>query len=272
MLQGLTIVANDGVMVKPYVVSKIVNSSGKTVLENKREEIDTVVSNATVKKIKELLRSVISDDITTGTGYAYKMEGYDLIGKTGTASIFEKGKYLTGDGNYIYSFSGLYPGDNPEIIIYMAIKKPKDGSNYIAPAVKEVLVNTSKYLSIEEKVNENKNILLNDYSNKIVTDVEKELKNAGIKVITLGTGKKIINQYPNDGIIVYENGLVVLLTNDYDKTMIDFSGLSYKEVKEVLNLMNVEYELEGYGYAYSQNIEKGSKIDKKVTVKFKGLY
>lgn len=272
MLQGLTIVANNGTMVKPYIVSKIVDSNGKIVLENQREEIGTVVSEKTVDKIKELLRSVISKDSTTGTGYAYRIDGYDLIGKTGTGQIFEKGKYLTGDGKYIYSFSGLYPGNDPEIIIYMAIKKPKDGNNYIASHVKEVVINTSKYLNIEEKVKESKSIVVEDYSNKVVTEVEKKLKDNGIKVITLGKGKKIINQYPNNGITLYENGLVVLLTNDYDKSMIDFSGLSYKEIVEILKLMNVEYELDGYGYAYEQNIEVGNKIDKKVVIKLKGLY
>lgn len=272
MLQGLTIVANNGTMVKPYIVSKIVDSNGKIVLENQREEIGTVVSEKTVDKIKELLRSVISKDSTTGTGYAYRIDGYDLIGKTGTGQIFEKGKYLTGDGKYIYSFSGLYPGNDPEIIIYMAIKKPKDGYNYIASHVKEVVINTSKYLNIEEKTKESKNIIIEDYSNKVVTEVEKKLKDNDIKVITLGKGKKIINQYPNKGITVYENGLVVLLTNDYDKSMIDFSGLSYKEIVEILKLMNVEYELDGYGYAYEQNIEVGNKIDKKVVIKLKGLY
>ena len=272
MLQGHTIIANNGTLLKPYIVSKIVDHSGKTILENKREEIGKVVNENTINKIKELMRSVISEDGTTGTGSAYKMDGYDLIGKTGTASIFEKGRYLTGDGNYIYSFAGLYPGDDPEIIIYMAVKKPKDGQNYIAPSIKDVIINTSKYLSIEEKAKENKNIILEDYSNKIVTETEKELKQHNIKVITLGTGNKIINQYPNKGIKVYENGLVVLLTNNYNKTMIDFSGMSYKEVKEILELMGVEYELSGYGYAYSQNIDNGNNIDKKVVIEFKGLY
>ena len=93
-----------------------------------------------------------------------------------------------------------------------------------------------------------------------------------IKVITLGTGNKVINQYPNKGIKVYENGLVVLLTNNYNKTMIDFNGMSYKEVKEILKLMDVEYELSGYGYAYQQNIDNGNVIDKKVIIEFKGLY
>ncbi len=272
MLQGHTIIANNGTLLKPYIVSKIVDSSGKTILENKREEIGTVVNKETINKIKELMRSVISEDSSTGTGSAYKMDGYNLIGKTGTASIFEKGRYLTGDGNYIYSFAGLYPGDDPEIIIYMAVKKPKDGQNYIAPSVKEVIVNTSKYLSIEEKTREFKNIIMDDYSNKIVTEVEKELKQNNLKIITLGTGNKIINQYPKKGIKVYENGLVVLLTNNYNKTMIDFNGMSYKEVKEILKLMDVEYELSGYGYAYQQNIDNGNVIDKKVIIEFKGLY
>ena len=272
MLQGLTIIGNNGIMLKPYVVSKIVDSNGKTILENNREELGRVVNTETVDKIKKLLRSVISNDGTTGTGSAYKLDGYDLIGKTGTASIYEKGKYLTGDGQYIYSFAGLYPGDDPEIIVYMAIKKPKDGNNYIAPSIKEVIVNTSKYLSIEEKKVESKSIKLENYSNRITTDVKKELTTNGIKVITLGTGNKIVNQYPTANANLSKNSLVVLLTNDYNKTMIDFKGLSYKETKMILELMNVKYKLNGYGYVTSQNIEPDKVIDKEVVIELKGLY
>ena len=272
MMQGMTIISNDGKMLKPYVVSKIADSSGKTIFSSKKEESDALVSEGTITKIKELLRSVIADDITKGTGYIYKMEGYDLIGKTGTASIFEKGRYLTGDGNYIYSFSGLYPGDNPEIIIYMAVKKPKDSTNYVAPAVKDVLVSVSKYLSITESKSEIKHITTEDYLNKNVPDISKKLKEANIKVLVLGNGEKVINQYPKKGITVYENDMVVLRTNNYDKEMIDLTGLSYKETKEILTLMGVEYELKGYGYVSSQSIPKGEKADKKVIVEFKGLY
>ena len=272
MLQGLTIVGNNGVMLKPYIVSKVVDSNNKKIIENKKEELGRVVNEATVTKIRELLRSVISDNLSGGTGYAYKIDGYDIIGKTGTASIYEKGRYLVGGGQYIYSFAGLYPGYDPEIIIYMAIKKPQDSYNYIAPAVKEVIVNTSKYLSIEDKKTESKTVKLANFSNKITTEVKKELENNGIKVMTLGTGNKIINQYPQTNIDVYKNDLVVLLTNEYNKEMPDFMGMSYKDVKNILNLMNVDYELTGYGYVTEQNISKGSKIDNKVIVKFTGLY
>ena len=269
MLQGLTIISNNGKMLRPYVVNKVVSSNGKIVLENKKSESKTVVNEKTIEKIKELMRSVLAEG---GTGTAYSIDGYDLIGKTGTASIFEKGKYLEGDGKYIYSFAGLYPGDNPEIIIYMAVKKPQDSQNYIAPAIKEVVVNTSKYLSIEEKVKTISKIMVDDYSNKVTTEVKKELENQGIRVITLGNGNKIINQYPNKGINVYKGDLVVLLTNKYDNTMIDFKGLSYKETIEILKLMNVNYELNGYGYVVNQNIDVGTKIEDKIIIELRGLY
>lgn len=269
MLQGMSIVSNGGKMLTPYVVSRVVNSTGDIILENKKIESSAVVNPKTLEKIKELMRSVLADG---GTGTAYRIDGYDLIGKTGTASIFEKGRYLEGAGEYIYSFAGLYPGDEPEIIIYMANKKPQDGYNYLASSVKEVVVNTSKYLNIAQKSKINKSTIINDYSNKLTTEVKKELENIGAKVIILGSGNKVINQYPNKGMEIYKGDMVVMLTNNYDKTMIDFKGLSYKEVNEILKLMNVSYELQGYGYAVSQNIEPGKKIDDKIIIELKGLY
>ena len=269
MLQGLSIISNNGKMLKPYVVSKVVDSDGKILLENKKTEASAVVDEKTLKKIKELMRSVLADG---GTGTAYHIDGYDLIGKTGTASIFEKGRYLEGNGQYIYSFAGLYPGENPEIIVYIANKKPQDGQNYLVTPVQEVVINTSKYLNISEKTKVNQSINVDDYSNKVTTEVKKDLEKLGVRVITLGSGNKIIDQYPNKGIQIYKGDLVVLLTNKYDNTMIDFKGLSYKEVTEILKLMNVNYELKGYGYAISQNIEPGKKIEDKIIIELKGLY
>lgn len=272
MLQGLTILANNGTMLKPYIVSKIVSSTGDIILENKKTELGKVVNSETISKMKELLNSVICNDSNYCTGQAYYMEGYNLIGKTGTASIYENGRYLTGDGEYIYSFAGLYPGDNPEIIVYMAIKKPQDGRNYIADPIKKTIINTSKYLSIEAKKTAAKHLTLNDYTNKTTTIIKKELENNNIKVITLGTGNKIIDQYPTKDITVYEKSVVVLLTNDYDYTMPDLTGLSYKECDSILNLIGKNYKLSGYGYVSEQNIPPGEKINKEIEVTFKNLY
>jgi hypothetical protein len=62
------------------------------------------------------------------------------------------------------------------------------------------------------------------------------------------------------------------MTNNYDKMMIDFNGISYKDADNILKLMGVEYKLEGYGYVYEQNISALNKIEGEVILKLKGKY
>ena len=275
-LQALSILTNNGDMLKPYIVDKIVdNDTGKIVYQAETIKEENVVSETSVNKMIELLRSVVQPDSKTATGYPYYMEGYDLIGKTGTAQIFDyqSNKYMSGESDYIYSFSGIYPGDNPEIIIYTALKRPKDTTNYISKMVKEVVVNTSKYLNIEEDSKEYKSFNIDNYINKDTKFVTDILKLNDIKVMTLGTGNKIINQYPSVGSIINNNELVILLTNEYTKTMPNLVGMSFKEVITILDFLNINYEYEGYGYLESQSIEENVAItNEKVKLFFKPKY
>ena len=76
----------------------------------------------------------------------------------------------------------------------------------------------------------------------------------------------------NVGEIVYKGDTLVLLTNNYDKKMVNFIGMSYKDANSILKLMGVKHKLDGYGYVYEQNIEKDKKIDKEVVLKLKSKY
>jgi len=274
MLQGLSAIANDGVMVKPYLVSSVTDEAGKVIEEHKREEVAEIASTETIEQMKELLRSVVCDNAKKCTGSAYFLDKYDLIGKTGTASIFDylKGKYLTGASDYIYSFAGLYPGDDPEIIVYMAVKKPKDTKNYIAPAVKNIIINTSAYLALDDEKNEITEYVVEDYSNQVTTTTEDMLEDFGLNVKVLGTGNKIINQYPKENVTLYKDDNIYLLTNNYNKTAINFKNMSYKEAISVLNLMNVKYEIEGTGYVYEQSVKEGNVISDKIVLKLNKKY
>ena len=274
-LQALTAIANNGTMLKPYVVDKIKDSNtGKILEENKKTELTTIIKSSTVDKMKELMANVINGDNTNSTGYAYYMDGYSLIGKTGTAQIFDytKGKYMSGASDYIYSFSGMFPGDDPEIILYAAIKRPKDTTNYVAPMIREVEKNITKYLNIEEKSNEKKSYVVESFYNKKVNEVKTLLESKNIKVLVIGDGTEIINQYPSVNSTIYEDDLVILKTNNYDKRMIDLDGYSYKEVDNILRLMGVSYILEGNGYVYEQSIPVGEVINDTITIKLKNKY
>lgn len=274
-LQALSAIANNGTMLKPYVIDKVTDSTtGKVLEENTKTELSTIAKSSTVDKIKELMASVINGDNTNSTGYLYHMDGYSLIGKTGTAQIFDykKGAYMTGASDYIYSFSGMFPEEEPEIILYAAIKRPKDTTNYIAPMVKEVEQNITKYLNIEDTSNEKKSYTIESYYNKNINEVKNTLESKNINVLVLGDGSKIVNQYPSVNSTIYEDSLVVLKTNNFNNKMIDLTGYSYKEVDNILRLMGISYILEGNGYVYEQSIQEGEIITDTVTVKLKNKY
>lgn len=272
MVQALTMISNDGKMLKPYLVSKIVDTNtGELSYEATREVIDEVADVNSIAKIKELMKSVICNDSTKCTGSPYYMEGYPMMGKTGTAQIYDSktGTYMVGDSDYVYSFAGLYPADAPEIIIYTVLKRPKDTTNYVAPAVRDVIVNTSKYLNIVVDDYSTDNVDIDSYINKRVGIIKEELEKKKMKVVVLGTGDKVINQYPSSGSKLYNGSVVVLLTDNYDLAMPNLVGLSYKDAINVLKLMGIKYSMEGNGYVVSQSVPEGIIVGNDVTVDIK---
>jgi len=263
MIQALTMISNDGKLLKPYIVDKIVSDDGEEVkYESSVEVVDVVADMESITKIKELMDSVVCNDSAKCTGSAYYMEDYKLMGKTGTAQIYDEktGTYMVGESEHIYSFAGLYPSNNPEVIIYTVLKRPKDTTNYVAAAVKDVIINTSKYLNIVVDNSGTSTYEIGEYVNKDTNTIKSDLEKNRMRVFVLGNGDKIIRQYPSSGVSLYSNSVVGVLTNNYDKVMPNLIGLSYKDAYNILKLMGVEYKLNGNGYVVSQSIKEGTKV------------
>lgn len=254
-IKALTSIANDGILLQPYIVDKIVDSEGNIVEENTRTELGRVASKTTTDKIKDLMESVVLE----GTGTNYNMPGYDLIAKTGTAQIASTNGtgYLTGEYDVIRGFAGMFPKEDPEIIIYANVKRPRQYANALAHVVKSVIENVSKYYNIYDESEQNTaqiTYTLDTYMNKKVDSVKKELEENGILVETIGNGDTIINQYPQKGIVVTKGTKIFLTTNGSDITIPDFTGWSKKDVTTYLNQAGITYQTEGIGYLVSQNI------------------
>jgi len=262
-LQALSIIANDGVMVKPHIIKKIVDSKNA---EEKITDIvksEKLVGTKTINKIKDLMESVIQPESLTGN--KYYLEGYDLIGKTGTAQIYENGRYLTGVNDYIVSIALMYPKENPEIIIYAAVKKPnKSANSVLTNPTKELVKNISKYrgmFSEKETNNDGKTYKLNTYISKNVKDVKMELEETGLDVIIIGNGDKIVKQYPNKNTLLVINDKVFLVTNNLEYKMADISNWSRYDVSKYCYLTNIECDFNGSGYVVSQSIKEGSLLN-----------
>ena len=219
-LRALSIIANNGKALTPHVVSKIVNTNtGKTTYKRKKEQSEAVVSIDTVNKMKDLMYNVVNSEDPGATGKRYKIDGFEIIGKTGTAQIASpRGGYLKGDSNYIYSFAGMYPKENPDIIIYAAVKKPNVGATQVvSDGVNNIMKNIAKYRNMFSGQIVNKSAVislkLDSFVNKPVADIKKLLENSKVVPVIIGDGDKIINQFPSQGETVLSYDKVILVTN-----------------------------------------------------------
>ena len=268
MVQALTMIANNGVMLKPYIVSKIVDEEDALVYEGKRTELGKVASSETVNNIKELMYKVIYNDLYYSTGASYRMDGYDLIGKPGTAQYTNPytGRYYYDNVNYIRSFAGMFPKDDPEIIIYVATKKTytqKGVSNIVKGLVKDI----ANYRSIFKNEETNSTTFkIDDYSNQNLMMVLDNLKDKFKDIVVIGDGDKIVDTYPKNK-VVSKDEKIFILTNSKNIEIPDFIGYSKREVDTYKKLTGIDITLEGNGYVYEQN-----KEDDKIYLKLKDRY
>ena len=260
MLQALTTISNKGTMLKPYLVKKIVDEKGNIVLENNRTEVRKVYSEDTVNSMIKLMRGVVDGTEKISTGTPYYIEGYDIIGKTGTAEIASSsGGYLTGSGNNIRSFAAMYPGNDPQIIIYIAASKISSAS-YLHSAFKNLAINVATYKNIYEKtLSTDSNVTqLRSYVNEDVKELEEKLKTLSLKPIIFGDGNKVIKQYPKEGTVLSANNKVLLLTNAKELKMPNINGWSRSEVDYLCDLLGISVKYDGFGYVKEYNIKEGT--------------
>ena len=266
-LQALSILANDGYMVKPHIIKKIVDNKTNEVDETKVEKMEQVASKEAVETVKQLMYNNVHT--TTATGHWYYIENFNIIGKTGTAQIYENGHYLEGDGNYIISFAGMFPKEDPEIIIYTAIKKPKSyNSVAIAPYVKEVISNIAKYRNMYSKIEQAnssiKEYKMSNYINSNINQAIKDVKDKKIEVIQIGQGDKVVDQYPKKDSKVLTTDKVFLITNSSEIKMPDMTNWSLSEILRFAKYAKVDYKIKGHGYVVKQNIAKDKIIGNEV--------
>ena len=264
-IQALTSIANNGELLRPYVIKKIVNGDN-SVTENKRTSLGKVASEETIEYMKNLMWHTINDN--DGAGHYYYIDGFDLIGKTGTAQIAStNGKgYLTGDRDIIRSVALMFPKDDPEIIIYAAAKRP-NSIQALAEPVKEIVKNISKYYNIYQEATKSNGTTyqLNNFINQSIKEVKEILNKEKINTIILGDGNKIINQYPiNATITTFDK--VFLVTNSNNLVIPDLTGYSKNDLEVVLTLLKIPYTIKGHGYVINQSILPGTKIDSNMQI------
>lgn len=147
LITAVSAIANGGKLMRPYIVSEILDPSGKSISKTKPRVVRNSITEKTSREIKEIMATVVADG---GTGINAALKGYRVCGKTGTAQKLEKnGTYS--NKRYIASFFGFAPLENPRIAVLVVIDEPKlqyYASQVAAPAFKTITLATLNYLKV----------------------------------------------------------------------------------------------------------------------------
>ena len=219
-IQQITAVSaaiNGGTLYKPYIVKSIVEpNTNEIIKENHPQKVRQVISADSSAQVRNALETVVA----YGTGRNAYIDGYRVGGKTGTAQKVKDGIYMS--GNYIVSFIGFLPADNPQVVVYVAIDNPKGitqyGGTVAAPIAKNILTDAISALNIE-KSKEGLDKIYQWYDVKYykvenvegltVKEATKLLKN--FQVEYTGIGDKVLAQSPAAGTSLPQNSTIRLL-------------------------------------------------------------
>ena len=258
-LQALSFLANDGMIIKPHIVKQVVDTKNNKVVESyEREEVGRVASKKTTDKMIELMRQTVTTRRTDA--FAYEPNTVNVIGKTGTAQIAHNGTYLTGPYDYIKSFAGAFPYEDPQYIIYVSVERFNGSIGVVGRAVADLIAEVAKYKNVEikEEVAPSQ-IKISSYISEDIKETKESLKDNNIDIITIGDGDKIIKQYPMNQSILKDSKLY-LVTNSTNIKMPNTKGWTRNEITTYLNLIGIEYKINGYGRVESTNIEPGTLL------------
>lgn len=219
-VKAVSSIINNGNMYTPYIVSKITDNNQNIVKEVlPKLEKEKLISEETSKLVRYALESVVAK----GTGHNAYVENYRVGGKTGTAQkVGENGSYIVGD--YILSFIGFMPANDPEYIVYVALDGAHNVSQYggttSAPIAKSIFEEMISLYNLKEDNSglpreyewyETKYITLNDVVGKTKEEAKKEL--TSFRIEYTGSGDVVVSMNPKAGTRVKEGSSVKLMLN-----------------------------------------------------------
>ncbi len=278
MITAVSAIANGGKLMEPYVVSKKLDQDGNTVYETIPQVKRQVISESTSKTVLSMMEEVVSN----GTGRNAYVPGYRVAGKTGTS---EK---LTVDGEYIASFVGCAPADDPQIAVLIIIDEPQGdvhgGGAIAAPVAGSIIEQTLEYMNVEPVYTEEELAKINATTPKVtgltVSGAKSILENQNFTARVVGTGDTVVSQYPVSGQSIPMNGVVVLYTEagstQTSAVVPNLVGLSISEANQMainsgFNIRVSGATLDSEVVSYRQSIDEGTEtsLGSTITVYFK---
>ncbi len=275
MITACAAVSNGGYVLQPYVVSKITDADGNVVKTMERKVKRQVISTETSERLCEMLAAY--PEVNGAAGGA--VPGYKVGGKTGTSEKIGIEKNVSSFGkDYIASFCGIAPTDDPQIALLVFLDTPSGGGYYgsqiAAPLFTEIMTEVLPYLEISTDYKEEDlaylNVSAGDYTNISSEEAVTKVSNDGFIPEIVGSGTTVVSQMPTVSSKMAQGGTIVLYTDNTTQpekvTVPDFKNAVAYEVNGIaaMNGLNVSYNgaVSASGVAVAQSVKEGTQVNK----------
>lgn len=274
MITALSAIANDGNLMKPYLVQEVLDENGNTVSKTQPTVQRQVISKETADTVTDLMEAVTAN----GTGKNAYAAGYRVAGKTGTSQ--KVGQYYeNGDQKWVASFGGFAPADDPRIAILISVNEPRGASYYggsvAAPVASVLFTEILSYLNVEPSYTDEELKKLDVFMPSLVGEsldaAKQKLQDSELKINIVGDGDVVVAQCPAYGQPVPKNGTVVIYTDaSSEKKMVkvpDLTGLSVSEASERARDYGLNIRLSGNQLtetgvvSHSQSIAQDTEVE-----------
>lgn len=264
LLTAACSVLNGGRLMRPYLLKEAVSPDGTVLYRTSPKVVSTPISEETSLTMRKLLEDVVA----VGGAKNARIPGYRIGGKTGTAQVYKDGRIVR--NVHIGSFLGFAPADDPRIALLVIVDEadtPVDyGGTTAAPFARQILEDVLPYLGYQPDEREDSEPLqVPDVTGQPLWEARRVLSSMGLKVLDDGGSGSVTAQMPSAGATLRTGGQMMLYTYDEElpetETLVcvpDVSGKSIASAASLLRQRGLEMEIDGSGFAVSQEPAAGS--------------
>ncbi|HEI8097710.1 TPA: penicillin-binding protein [Enterococcus faecium] len=264
MMKAFTSIANNGTMIQPRYISKVVDPQTGEERTTQTEVLGQPFSKETTEKVREYMRDVVESE-NYGSAYGvYSVPGYNVSAKTGIAQIAsDTGGYQTGDTAYLYSIVEMVPSEDPDYVLYLTMKHPKTYDRMaLAKIANPLMKRAMDFKETEEDSDtetKTEKVSVADYRNLEADVAAADAQKSGLQPVVIGNGKKVQKQSTANGDQLISGEKLILYTGG-DKLMPDVTGWSKADIMKLGKILGIEVSFDGDGYCVKQELAPYEKI------------
>lgn len=264
MMKAFTSIANNGTMIQPRYISKVVDPQTGEERTTQTEVLGQPFSKETTEKVREYMRDVVESE-NYGSAYGvYSVPGYNVSAKTGTAQIAsDTGGYQTGDTAYLYSIVEMVPSEDPDYVLYLTMKHPKTYDRMaLAKIANPLMKRAMDFKETEEDSDtetKTEKVSVADYRDLEADVAAADAQKSGLQPVVIGNGKKVQKQSTANGDQLISGEKLILYTGG-DKLMPDVTGWSKADIMKLGKILGIEVSFDGDGYCVKQELAPYEKI------------